>query len=550
MTGRSGNGRGPDDQRTGEDNILARLADRLRDGSIADMQALQDAKLELLRDGHIRSVPGNAEILRFIRETDPELAPKVIGLLRRKPTRTLSGVAVIAVMTSPERCPHGRCRFCPGGPERDEPTPQSYTGREPAAMRASQNDFDPFRQTAARIRQLEEIGHPTDKIDLIIMGGTMTCRPVEYQEWFVKGCLDAMNGRTSPDLATAQEANESAGHRCIGMTFETRPDRCGTAEIDIMLRSGATRVELGFQTAFDDILEASGRGHTVQDSIGSTRRLKDSGLKVCYHLMPGLPRSDPELDVRSAELVFQDERFRPDMIKIYPTLVVEGTELFRWWKEGLYDPYSSEEAAEVVSRIKSLAPEWVRIQRVQRDIPSPLVEAGVKKSNLRQLAAERLEAAGRTCRCIRCREIGHYRPRSDSRTDDEVVLTRRDYSASGGLESFISFETSDGRGLIGFVRLRMPSPGCALANGASALIRELKVFGQAVPIGERSQGRWQHSGFGSRLMDEAERRAFEEWGMRRILVNAGVGVREYYRKRGYSLRGSYMEATATTVKPR
>jgi elongator complex protein 3 len=510
--------------------VVARISDSIGSGEIAGTLDLQNLKLDLLKDKGLRSVPTNSMVLDYISEVRPDLRERALPLLRRKPARTISGVAVVAVMTSPWACPHGRCIFCPGGPDQGSPSPQSYTGKEPAAMRGAQHAFDPFLQTLNRIEQLESIGHDTDKIDLIVMGGTVTCRPLDYQEGFVKGCLDAMNGLVSLDLYEAQRLNERAPHRCIGMTFETRPDRCSEQEVSTMLRLGGTRVELGFQSAFDPVLEASGRGHSVSDSVGATRRLKDAGMKVCYHLMPGMPGSNPSMDLETARTVFSDERFRPDMLKVYPTLVIAGTGLYDQWKQGRYEPYDTETASSVVAGIMALAPPWVRIQRVQRDIPSPLVEAGVRNSNLRQIAEGELEGTGGHCRCIRCREVGRNGALPDP---GSALLHRMDYLASSGVETFLSFDTP-GDDLIGFLRLRRPS------DEDVALVRELKVFGPMAPIGSRRARDWQHKGFGRRLLSEAERISKEEMGLRSIAVNSGIGVRGYYRRLGYGLQGWHM----------
>ncbi len=544
------NGSGPKRSDIWEDDpvlegVVRSIAEVLVSGDITDREELQDLKIRTLRNSGLDRVPTNSVILDYIGKNHPEMTKDLLPLLLKKPSRTISGVAVVAAMTSPHDCPHGRCVFCPGGTEKDVATPQSYTGREPAAMRGAQNGYDPYRQVVNRIGQLKSIGHSTDKIDLILMGGTLTARDIEYQEGFVKGCLDGMNGLVSGDLDESMAGNEKADHRCIGITFETRPDHCFEKEVDDMLRIGGTSVELGFQSAFNEALEASRRGHTVEDAVRSTRIMKDAGLKVSYHLMPGMPGSDTEMDVNTAERIFKDERFMPDRIKIYPTLVIEGTELHDMWKRGEYEPLSTDEAAKVVARIKQLVPPWVRISRVQRDIPSPLVEAGVKKSNLRQLAQKELEAVGGRCRCIRCREIGHRIKDEGLDSDDvRIEIVRREYDASGGQEVFLSYEVPKEDILIGYIRLRNPSsvvhrPEVDTDKG-TALIREVKVFGAVVPIGRTSDGEWQHQGYGRKLIAEAERISKEEWGMKRILVTAGVGVREYYRKLGYERVGPYM----------
>jgi len=440
----------------------------------------------------------NAEILAAIEKPTPE----VRRLLRTKPVRSLSGVSVIAVMSKPQDCPHGRCTVCPRG----NGAPQSYTGFEPAAMRAMRNNFDPAAQVANRLEQYLATGHEPQKVELIVMGGTFLSFEKRYQKWFVERCISAMNAYPrapkSSTLGEAQRRNEAAKIRCVGMTFETRPDWCDPGW---MLSLGCTRVELGVQTLDDDILIKIKRGHTVQDSADATRRLKDSGLKVCYHMMLGLPGSTPEKDFGCFETLFSDERFRPDMLKIYPTLVCEGAEIYSMWKAGKYEPYSEEETIRLLKRIKRIVPEYVRIMRIQRDIPSNRIAAGLKRTNLR----ERLGG----CRCIRCRQakgdVGDYKIKVTS------------YSASGGEEHFISAE---GKELYGFCRLR--------ACGKN-FVRELHVYGEETPIGEK--GSVQHRGIGKELLAKAEEVAGGD-----VYVTSGIGAREYYRRLGYRRKGFYM----------
>lgn len=497
----------------------------IADGHIKDQNDLQRAKARLCSRYGMKSMPTNADILAH---ADESVYDAVLPLLQLKPSRTASGVAVVAVMTSPFPCPHGKCSYCPGGVENN--SAQSYTGREPAALRAAQHNFDPYRQTRARIEQLQEIGHPTDKVDLIIMGGTFTARDRSYQESFIKGCLDAMNGSVSPTLEEAQRINETARSRCIGLTVETRPDYFYQEQIDFSMHLGATRVELGVQILDDDILAGVKRGHGIAEVVKSTELTKKAGLKAVYHFMPGLPGATPERDYESFRLAFSDERFMPDMLKIYPTLVVKGTELYEMWKRGEYTPYSLEETIDLLARVKSeIIPPWVRIQRIQRDIPAPLIEAGVKKSNLRNLVQDRLKEEGKKCRCIRCREIG----RADSVDIRDInpetsELLIREYRASGGLERFISYEVSDR--IIAFLRLRLDD---------NATVRELKVFGSLVPISEHNSRGVQHRGFGERLLAKAEEMS-ADMGYDRIRVTSGIGVRGYYRMNGYSLEAPYM----------
>lgn len=499
-----------------------RLIEMILNGEIKNRDQFQNRKVWLCKEFDLDTVPPNSEILKHVL---PEERKKVVPYLQKKPMRTLSGVAVVAVMTSPHPCPHGKCLYCPGGVENN--SPQSYTGKEPAARRAERNEFDPYRQVTDRIQQLEAIGHMTDKIDLIIMGGTFTCREEEYQEWFVRRCFDAMNGRDAPDIETAHEWNETAEHRCVGLTVETRPDVFDDSQIERSMMLGATRVELGVQILDDDILKAVDRGHGVKEIVEGTKRCKDHGLKICYHIMPGLPWSSPEKDMECFRKVFDDERFRPDMLKFYTTLVVAGTKLYDMWKNGEYEPYDTEKATALIADMKSIGPEYVRIQRIQRDIPAPQIAAGILKSNLRQLVESRLKETGRECRCIRCREVGQ----NDVSLEDpgKVVLKDLVYQASGGEEHFINYSYEDK--LIGYVRLR-------LDYSDSATIRELKVFGRMAKIGKDGED-WQHRGFGKELVAEAERIASAS-GRKSIRITSGVGVRGYYRTLGYELSRPYM----------
>jgi elongator complex protein 3 len=499
-------------------------------GEVTTRPEVLRLKAKLCKKHGLARVPTNHEILERVPE---EYRDIVEPLLKNKPIRTLSGVAPVAVMTSPFDCPHGRCSYCPGGVSNN--SPQSYTGREPAAMRASQNEFDPFRQAKARLVQFKAIGHRTDKVDLIIMGGTFTSRPEEYQDWFVKRCYDAMNGLEALDLVSAQNANESAQSRCVGLTVETRPDWFNQHQLEHSMMLGATKVEFGVQILDDMVLDGVNRGHHVKDVADATKRAKDAGLKVCYHIMPSLPGSSIEKDLDSFRRLFDDERFRPDMLKIYPTLVVKGTPLFDMWEQGSYSPPSLDETVNLVAEAKRIVPPWVRILRIQRDIPVQLIEAGVRKSHLRELVQQRLREQGSACRCIRCREIGHVPTAKELPEDVAVELRETVYKASGGTEVFLSYEVPSIDSLIGYARLRLPGTG----SEDCALLRELHVYGQMVPIDEKGGRHWQHRGFGEKLLVECERKAAAE-GYRKMMVTSGVGARNYYRKFGYERDGLYM----------
>ncbi|MCX8174529.1 MAG: tRNA uridine(34) 5-carboxymethylaminomethyl modification radical SAM/GNAT enzyme Elp3 [Thermoplasmata archaeon] len=517
-------------------DIFSEIIEMIKSGKIKDAKELHVAKIKLSSKYHLNKIPSNTEILE---NAAPEDVEKVREILKIKPMRTISGVAVVAIMTSPAKCPHGKCIYCPGGEEFQ--TPQSYTGKEPAAMRALQNKFDPYSQTVARIQQFEQIGHFADKIDLIVMGGTFTCRPPDYQENFIKGAFDGMNGVVSETLEKAHELNERAKHRCIGLTIETRPDWFRKGHADFALGLGATRVELGVQIVDDTVLEFVRRGHKVEDVVAATKVAKDAGLKVGYHIMPGLPLSNPAKDLASFRMVFENPDFRPDMLKLYPCLVLENTELYNLWKEGKYRPYSTEEAADVIARMKEIIPRYVRIQRVQRDIPAYLIVDGVKKSNLRQIVLEKMAVEGKKCNCIRCREIGHnmLKRRVGSQTIETNVL---EYGASGGREFFISVDTDEDF-LVGYARLRIPSPDAwrQEMEGGAGIIRELKVFGQSLALGRAPSSalQQQHRGFGKILIEKADQ-ILRDNGIRKLLVTSGVGAREYYRKLGFERVGVYM----------
>ncbi|MDY6931013.1 MAG: tRNA uridine(34) 5-carboxymethylaminomethyl modification radical SAM/GNAT enzyme Elp3 [Halobacteriota archaeon] len=484
------------------------------------------------------SIPKNSDILAKLPKDE-----KIIKKVQRKPVRTISGVAVVAVMTSPSECPHGRCMMCPGGPKSDFNSPQSYVGAEPAALRGVQLDYDPFQQVTFRLRQMEQIGHRVDKAELIIMGGTMTSRPPSYQEWFVKRCLDAMNyyddgiDYDSQSINEAQHLNEFARVRNVAITFETRPDHVSRGHIDGMLGYGVTKVELGIQHTYDRILEMIERGHTRADAQKANKLLRDSSFKVGFHMMPGLPGSSIDDDLKMFEGLFKDPDLKPDYLKIYPTLVTEGTKLYDCWKAGDYKPLSNEEAADLVARIKKILPRWVRLQRVQRDIPAKFILDGVNKSNLRQLARKRLDEMGGKCNCIRCREVGYAQLRGEDPGD--VKLSIESYEACCGIEHFISYEDPVKGILIGFLKLRFPGSTFRQELEGATLIRDLHVYGEMMPLEGKGDQAWQHRGYGKMLLEQAVELSRSE-GFEKIAIISGIGVREYYRKLGYQRDGPYM----------
>jgi len=476
-------------------------------------------------------LPSNVD---WVAALPPKERARYDGSVRRKPSRTLSGVAVVAVMTAPARCPHGRCTYCPGGLENG--SPQSYTGEEPSALRGAQFRWDAGAIVHHRVETLEAIGHPTSKVEVIVMGGTFPSRPRSYQEEVFRGVYDGLNGTSSTSLSDAQVQNESALHRVVGLTVETRPDWCGGEVLPFLLDAGVTRVEVGVECLHDDVLEAVGRAHSSEDVACATREARDRGLKVCYHLMLGLPGMDPGSDLADFERLWNDTDYRPDLLKIYPTLVLPGTPLYDDWRAGRYQPYDTTVATELLARMKRRLPPWVRIQRIQRDIPARLIAAGVRSSNLREKALARLRDEGAHCRCLRCREAG----RGATPPPDAFELTETEYGAAGGRERFFAWEDPATDTVAGFLRLRFPSDGTS--GGLDApVIRELKVVGTEVPVGREGSrpSEYQHRGFGAALLEVAEERVRAE-GFPRVYVTSAVGTREYYRRRGYERAGPHM----------
>lgn len=456
------------------------------------------------------------------------------ALLRIREGRSLSGVAVIAVMPKPAPCP-GKCTYCPTS----EIAPKSYTGFEPSARRSRQNEFDAFKTVANRIAQLEAIGHKPRKCELIIMGGTFNALPLEYQENFVKKAFDAFNESSSKTLEEAKKLNEKAKYRVVGVTFETRPDFCSEKQVSQLVDFGATRVEIGVQSLEDGVLRRVKRGHTVAEAKKANRTLRDSLLKVGMHLMPGLYLT-PEKDVAMFEKLFDDAMLKPDMLKIYPCLVMPGTELFEEWKKGEFKPYDAEQAAEVIAEGKKYIPKYCRVMRVDRDIPTNLIAGGVMKSNLRQLVQEKMREKGISCQCIRCREAG-LAGRTKKVRPENAELQRIDYDCCNGKEVFLSFEDVEENVLFGFLRLRKPFKTFRPElKGNNAGVRELHVYGEQLQLHERKAKCAQHRGFGKKLLEKAEEIAREEWKAEKLFVISGVGAREYYYKNGFVEDGAYV----------
>jgi elongator complex protein 3 len=523
-----------------EKKALEEIIENLMETSSPTSSDLGRAKARAAFKYHLDRVPSNSEIIRVLK---PGERRKLLVFLRRKATRTISGVAVVAVMTEPFPCPQDEpCAYCPGGPEQG--VPQSYTGFEPAAMRGLQNKFDPYLQVNARIEQLEAIGHKVDKIELIIMGGTFPATPQDYQNRFVQRCLDAITKKSSASLEEAKRSAETSRIRNVGITIETRPDWAKETHVDKMLSMGVTRVEMGVQYPNDRIYRGVGRKHSVADVVEATRIMKDAGLKIVYHMMPGLPGTDREKDLKIFKRIFTDARFKPDMIKIYPCLVLKGTRTYEWYREGTYRPYTTREAVELIAEVKKIVPPWIRIMRVQRDIPAGLIVAGVDKSNLRQIVQNRLLKEGLRCRCIRCREVGHRMNDDKVKLDPENVrILTTHYKASEGAEIFISAEDTQNEVLIGYLRLRVPSEEAHRPEVKAipcTTVRELHVYGSLVPVGKHLPKAWQHKGYGRILLSEAEHISLNDYASKKILVISALGTKQYYKRLGYNYDGAYM----------
>jgi elongator complex protein 3 len=467
---------------------------------------------------------------------------KLEKLLLSRKIRTQSGVAIVAVLTKPYPCP-GRCIYCPT----ESGMPKSYLSNEPAVMRAITARFDPYKQVQNRLRSLELNGHKTDKIELIVMGGTFSFLPKNYQKKFIRECFRACNDypkhRTRNmkhairvDLIEQHKKNEKTRHRIIGLTLETRPDYIDQKEILNFRQLGCTRVELGVQSIFNPVLMANRRGHGVDATIRATKLLKDSGFKINYHIMPGLPGSSLKKDCEMFREIFRSPDFQPDMLKIYPTVVVKNSSLYGFWKKGKYKALTDKQFKEFILKIKkSVIPPYVRISRLVRDVPATSIMAGPKISNIRQLISR---VSG--CQCIRCREVG-----ADYDIKEKVVLDRIDYEASAGREIFLQYVTPNKKKLFALLRMRIPDNHNrghfiqALRN--AAIIREVHTYGKLTGISHKDKTSPQHIGLGKKLMQVAEKIAKREFELDKIVVISGVGVREYYRNLGYKLADSYME---------
>ena len=467
--------------------------------------------------------------------------PALLARIRMKPVRSLSGVSTVTVLTEPHDCP-GECLFCPN----DRQLPKSYLREEPGAARAFQNNFDPYLQVKSRLDSYLAIGHPIDKIELLILGGSWSAYPVEYREKFVKRCLEAMNGRESGSLEEAQTINQTAGSRNVGLVVETRPDTINPAELAFMRSLGVTKVQMGAQSFDDEILRLNCRGHDVQATLDACALLRAAGFKIVLHWMPNLLGATPDSD-RADFLKMWSGGFCPDEIKIYPTQLLREAPLYAFWQEGRYQPYSTEQLVELIADIKPHIPIYSRVNRIIRDIPASYIQAGSRRSSLRLDVMQELERRGQRCRCIRCREIRGKPVKADQLTMGDFI-----YHPADAEEHFIHFSTVDDQ-LAGYLRLSLPSsdfpptrrPQREALYAAipelrgTALIREVHIYGQSLEVGSEQAGAAQHSGLGTALLKEAEQTAIKN-GFSRLAVIAAIGTSLYYEKRGFVKEHLYM----------
>lgn len=475
----------------------------------------------------------NQTYQRLLKQHKIQANPQLETLLRKAQIRSASGIVALTVITKPYPCP-GHCLYCPAVAN----MPKSYLPEEPACRRALTLNFNPEQQVQKRIEMLQINGHDTDKIELIILGGTWSFYPKNYRTWFIKKCFEGANKKRSRSLAESQKINERAENRIIGITIETRPDYVNKAEVKDLRRLGVTRVELGVQSIYDDILALNKRGNSVSDIIQATKLLKNAGFKITYHLMLNLLGSDLKRDEEMFQEIFNSPDFQPDQLKIYPCVVLANTELFELYQNKQYLPYSQEDLINLLIRIKENIPPYVRISRIVRDIPDNDIIGSNTLSNLRQIVHERMKKLNKNCQCIRCRE-----PQNTQINFENIKLIRREYQASGGKEIFLSYEDVKNNKILAFLRLRITSEWTLPELKNAALIRELHTYGFMASLKKGVPTNVQHRGLGKKLMAEAERIVKQETNLKKIAVISGVGVRDYYRHLGYRLYKTYLIKT-------
>ena len=474
---------------------------------------------------------------RMVETGEWEEDPALLAKIRMKPIRTMSGVTTITILTKPHPCP-GECIFCPS----ETGLPQSYLSDEPGARRGVENHFDPYLQVSSRLKALHQVGHPTDKIELLILGGSWSAYPADYREWFIRRCFEALNGENPLDdqgtvpLAEVQDRNVNGVHRNVGLVVETRPDLVTLEGLLELRRQGVTKIQIGVQSMDDKVLLLNRRGHTAAEAEEAVALVRAAGYKVVLHWMPNLLGATPESDRQDFERLWRSGGLQPDELKIYPCQLLESAELYRYWQAGEYHPYTEQTLISLVADVKLQVPRFCRINRVIRDIPSPLVVEGNRNTSLRQDVALLLQQRGQQCQCIRCREI------RSGKVDPELLkLTDQVYLAGQAEEHFLSFNSPEDK-IVGFLRLSLPLgesiPAIADLKQA-AIIREVHVYGQSLEVGSGQAGAAQHIGLGSQLLREAERIA-REHKFRGLAVISAVGTRNYYADRGFKLGELYM----------
>ncbi len=529
-----------------KDNKIINITKSLLKTKLASRNDFMNIKRKIAKEEKIE-IPQNSEILscyfKLLKKGEITKNQAFENILKKRAIRTMSGIAPVAVLTKPWPCP-GNCAYCPS--EKD--VPQSYLSNEPAVMRAIRCEYNPYIQTQFRLKALEANGHLPTKIELIVIGGTWSYFPQKYKYWYIKECFRAANDyyrkstkskntsvnasleKLKESLKKEQKRNEKTKYQIIGLTLETRQDYINKKEVLEMRDLGCTRVELGVQTTDDEVLKLNKRGHNNAETVRATKLLRDHGFKITYHLMPGLPGSNPKKDFEIFKGLFSKEDYQPDQIKFYPTVVTKGSLLYRWWKDGKYKPYTDKQLQDLIIKCKQIIPKYVRIIRLIRDIPGESIVAGNLITNLRQIMKDR----GVKCECIRCREVkdGEYQ-------EKDIKLNIIKYKANGGEEYFLSYDANNNKTLLAFLRLRLSDRKNSLSDllKDSAIIRELHVYGQLVSVGANEKV--QHSGLGQRLIKEAEKIA-QKKNYDKIAIISGVGVRNYYKKFGYRLFKTYM----------
>jgi elongator complex protein 3 len=520
--------------------------------TIEELKDIEKSKRVVVRKYKLNRYPSNSQIIK--RAKDLSKANEFefdshpwIKTLNKKPTRSISGVSIVAIMLPPNlgvskgfvgSCPF-HCTYCPSA----ENAPKSYIGKEPSTLRAIGHNYDPYAITKGRIEQLRLIGHRANKIQLVLQGGTFLAMPEDEQDNVLKAIFDAITETRSESIYEAMTYMESSNTRCIGLTYETRPDFCKISHVDRMLNRLGTMVEIGVQTLSNDVLKIVKRGHKVNDVYEANKIARDAGLKITFHMMPNL-YSTPEIDFDFFDELFTNEDLRPDGLKLYPLLVMPGTELYNEWKSGNFKPYSDDELIETLAKIKNKIPEYTRIHRIQRDIPVKYVKGGLLLGNLRNIVKEYMLDHGMSCSCIRCREIGHNQNLKGyiAPEDSQLKLDILKYDCADGIEWFLSIVDPQTKVLFGFLRMRFPSPDAHRTEitKKSAIIRELHVYGKELEIKSSPLGiHTQHKGLGRKLMAKAEEIALEN-GYEELLVISGIGVREYYKNLGYQQKGPYV----------